>query len=407
MDDTTQQEVTLRRKAIRLRIKGRRPCQILNQIPRGRTWLYKWWQRFKQKGWESLAGESCRPKQSPHAYNRHARAVVLRVRRYLQHRPVGLIGARAIRQEVRTHDLLQPVPALSTIKRWVKEAGLINAPPPPSTVYYPAPQAADGLVLHAMDWTARYLEGGTKVFVFHPVDTQTPALAQTLREDKTGASLQRHVPQVWQTLGLPHGLLLDNDSACTGGEKTPRRFGSFIRLCLYVGMELLFIPPGEPKRNGLVESLHGLWARSFWNREHFRSFGEVCSKSPRFLQWYMHESVPPPLGDQTPAQAYHRVKRQHLRAAQLKALPEPSPLTAGRLHFLRRVAGDGTIRVLGETWPVSRRLAYRYVWATIITHRQRLEIYHQPSERATIRLVKAYPYVIPEPVHKLHPEYKR
>jgi putative transposase len=408
MDDHSTRELTYRRQAIRLLLKGYRPCEILKQIPRGRTWLYKWQHQFARGGWESLKGEVCRPTTVPHAYTPQARAVVRRVRRSLQHRPVGLVGARAIQRELQTHALLHPVPALATIKRGLKQAGLLKAtPPPPPAIHYPAPQAADGLVLHVMDWTGRYLEGGAKVFVFHTGDTQTQALAQTLREDKTAASLHHHVHQVWQTLGLPHGLLLDNDSACTGGERAPRRFGTFVRLCLYVGIELIFIPPGEPKRNGVVESLHGLWARSFGNRAHFGSFADVCRKSPHFLQWYMHAYTPPAWDGRTPAQAHRSVKRHRLTAAQRKALPAVVPLTAGRLHFIRRVTPEGTIHLLGEPWKVGRRFTHPYVWATIITHRQRLEIHHQRSAQSKIRLVKTFPYPIAEPIHSLRPEYQR
>jgi transposase InsO family protein len=408
MDTHSKQERKYRHQAIRLLLQGHRPCEILQQIPRSRRWLYKWQRRFDQGGWESLAGRSRRPTTTPQAYAPQARAVVVRVRRSLQHRLVGLVGARAIQHEVRTQGLLHPLPSLATLKRWLKQAGLSHpALPPPPTVHYPAPQASDDLVLHAMDWTARYLEGGTKVFVFHTIDAQTQAMAQTLSTDKSGASLHRHVQQVWRTLGWPHGLLLDNDSAATGGERTPRGFGSFLRLCLSVGIELIFIPPGEPKRNGLVENLHHVWARSFWNRDHFGSFAEVCRKSSRFRHWYMHEYSPPALEGHTPAQAHRRVRHQRLTTAQLNLLPAPLPLTAGRLHFIRRVAPDGTIRVLGETWTVGRRLAHHYVWATIITHRQRLEIHHQRSAQSQLRFVKAFSYPLSEPVHPLRPEYHR
>jgi hypothetical protein len=39
-----------RRQAIRLRLKGWRPRQILTRIPRKREWLRKWWQRFTRLG---------------------------------------------------------------------------------------------------------------------------------------------------------------------------------------------------------------------------------------------------------------------------------------------------------------------------------------------------------------------
>jgi hypothetical protein len=139
-----------------------------------------------------------------------------------------------------------------------------------------------------MDWIARYLEGGEKVFVFHPLDAQTRALWQTLGPDKTVASVRAHIVAVWQRLGLPDFLPRDNDAALTGGGKTPRRFGVVVRLALSLGIDLIFIPPAEPKRNGMVEGLKGLWAGSFWERHPCGSGAEVRRKSRQFTEWYAH-----------------------------------------------------------------------------------------------------------------------
>jgi hypothetical protein len=258
-----------------------------------------------------------------------------------------------------------------------------------------------------MDWIARYLEGGQKVFVFHTVDTHTRALRQTIKPDKTVASLLGHVREVWQRLGVPDFLQLDNDSAFTGGQRTPRRFGAFVRLALYLGIELIFTPPGEPKRNGLVEGLNGLWASKCWTRNHFRSLQEVKRKSQQFTDWYAHSYYPPALDGLTPAQAQRRVPSRRLTPAQVRTVPAHLPLTAGQLHFIRRVSATGEISFLGETWKVSKRLAHQYVWATISTHAQRLEIYHRCSERGAVRLVTTYAYAIAEGVRRVQPEYRR
>jgi hypothetical protein len=140
-------------------------------------------------------------------------------------------------------------------------------------------------VLPLRDWTARYLEGGQKVFAFHPLDAQTRGLTETVRPNKAVVSVIEQAVEVWQKSGWPDFLQLDNDSAFTGGEKPPRRVGTFVRLCLYVGVELIFIPPAEPKRNARVEALHGLWAASFWERNHLRSFAEVLRQGRKFTDW--------------------------------------------------------------------------------------------------------------------------
>jgi hypothetical protein len=107
------------------------------------------------------------------------------------------------------------------------------------------------------------------------------------------------------------------------------------------------------------------------------------------------------------AAATRQTKRWHLQRRQVRQLPEQVPLTAGRLHFRRRVTPQGTISLLKEDWPVSRRLAGQYVWATLDTGRKELRIYHRHSERAQTRLLKCFVYAIAEPVKPLAPEFRR
>jgi hypothetical protein len=402
------QELKWRRQAIRLMLKGLRPCEIRKRIPRGREWLRKWWQRFTQLGWDGLHERSRRPAHAPQAYEEHAHTVVIGVRHALEQRQVGLVGPRAVRQEIIRHRLLQNVPSLATIKRWLHAAGVTHAAiAAPLHVYYPAPDRPPDAVWHACDWIARYLEGGDKVFVFHTVDIATRALVQTIRIDKTVASVRAHLLSTWQTLGVPHRLHLDNDAAFTGGERTPRRFGTVVRLCLYLGIEPVFLPPGEPKRNAVVERINGLWARQFWERYQFRGVEEVVQQQAVFLHWYAQEYAPASLCGLTPAQAHRRVRHVRLSRQQVSAVPAVLPITAGRVHFVRRVALDGTISFLGETWKVSRGLAHHYVWATVITHCRQLKLYHRCSARAKWRLLKTFNYELLERVCRLRPEYKR
>jgi hypothetical protein len=216
-----------------------------------------------------------------------------------------------------------------------------------------------------------------------------------------------HLLSTWQTLGLPHRLHLDNDAAFSGGERTSRRLGSVVRLCLYLGIEVVFLPPGEPKRNAVVERINELWAQQFWERNHFGTLGAVLRQQSVFLDWYTHRYTPPSLDGLTPALAQRRVVRKRLRKRQIRELPARLPITAGRVHFVRRVAADGTISFLGETWKVSQRLAQEYIWATVTTHCRRLELFHQRSARAKWRRIKTYEYALPETVCRLRPEFKR
>jgi len=402
MDD--KQELQRRRRAIRLRVLGVPHKIILEKVQRSRAWLSKWQKRYEQQGPSGLRTHSRRPHHTPGACPPRIMRLIVRTRRRLVNQKVGLRGARAIRRELRKV-LGKQTPSLTTINRVLQKRHLIFQPSEVSSVYFPKPLTIMDGTLHALDWTCRYLEDGPKVYAFHTLNLRTRACAQTIAADKSSATVIRHDLHTWKTLGIPHFLQLDNDAAFCGGYKTPRIFGQFVRLCLYWGIELIFLPIAEPECNGEVEELNGLWAHAFWERRRFASFGRVCQASPAFIRWYMMDYAPPVLAEATPQQAQRREPQHRLTATQWKHLPDPLPITAGRIHFIRKVKPDGTIVVLNETWKVSKRLAGKYVWTTLVTHCRRLEIWYQRSAQHEWRLLKTCAYDISETVAHLKPEF--
>ena len=407
MNEKNSQEITYRRLAFKFFDKGKSVAYILARIPRSPAWLFKWKQRFAQDGWQALDSLPKTPLHSPQAHARETVALVLGLRKRLEKSAVGLSGPRAIQQEILRRRLLKALPSLASIKRWLKDADLTGtATKSAPAAYYPVIQAPDEFVIYACDWLARYLTGGEKVFIFHTLNWRTRALAQTIGADKTAASVSDHLLGAFSTLGLPDFLHLDNDAAFTGLGRTRRVFGKIIRLALYLGIEVIFIPPGEPQRNHLVERVNGLWADSFWNKDHFRSRPDLRRKSPKFFTWY-DQYAPPALDGLTVGQAARLQRRPKLLRRQIRQLPEVLPLTAGRLHFIRPVAANGEINILKEPWKISRSLAGQYVWATLDLRTAELLIYHRQSLRAQTRLIKQCSYEIGEPVCRLLPEFKR
>lgn len=401
-----QQEFRRRRQAIRLWLKGVKAKHILEQVERSRFWLSKWQTRFTQNGVAGLHSHSRRPQHMPSACPPRIVRLIIQTRRRLIKRPVGLMGARSIRRELR-HVLGVQAPSLATINRVLQAHGLTARAPTARPAYCPKPLTTLEGTLQALDWTCRYLEAGPKVYAFHTLNLRTRACAQTIAADKSTPTVIQHCLNTWKTLGIPQFLQLDNDAAFCGGYKAPRVFGQFVRLCLYLGIELIFLPVAEPERNGEVEEVNGLWGHAFWERRRFASRGRVRQASPTFVQWYMTEYAPPHLNGLTPQQAQRRERRHWLTAAQIAHLPETLPITAGRIHFVRKVQADGTVTVLNETWKVGKRLAGQYVWATLITHCRRLEIWYQRSAQHEWRLLKTYHYELPETVTRLRPEFAR
>lgn len=407
MNEKDPQEIEYRRQTFRLFDKEKSVAEILAVIPRSRAWLFKWKQRFEQDGWQALDSLSKAPHSCPQQHCAKAINLVLRIRRRLEKSKVGLVGPFEIQQEIRRKRLLKSVPSLASIKRWLKKAGIVGAEKePPKSAYYPAIQCPKDFVILSCDWIARYLRGGEKVFVFHTINLSTHALSQTICRDKTAGSAHGHWLQSFSQLGLPDFLQIDNDAAFTGLGYTKPVFGSLVRLALYLGIEVIFIPPGEPKRNSTVERVNGIWAQSFWAKNHFTSHRDLLRKSKKFLDWY-DTYAPPSLNGMTVKQASGLQKARKLLRRQIAQIPRELPLTAGRIHFIRKVDEQGEINILKEQWKVSKSLAGNYVWATIDLSKKELFIYHRRSLRGQARLVKHYVYELDERVQSLSPEFKR
>jgi transposase InsO family protein len=151
-----------------------------------------------------------------------------------------------------------------------------------------------------MDWTERFLRGGKKIFAFHTFDLETRGCWESIFADKSAASVIDHLKNVWKTREIPQSLQMDNDAAFYGSRKVPHHFGRVVRLCLYVGLEPIFIPVGEPERNGDVEQAHRTWDKAVWQRVCFESVQAAQAFTPQFEQWYMNEYEPPKLKRRTP-----------------------------------------------------------------------------------------------------------
>ena len=258
----------------------------------------------------------------------------------------------------------------------------------------------------AWDGLARSGEGGEKVLCFPTLEQRRPTVSQTLAPDKTAPTACHPLRQSFPEVGVADFLQLDKDAAFTGLGKQGRGWGRFVRRALYGGVALIFLPPGEPKRKGLVERVNGLWVSSFWNKNRFAAAREVKKKSQKFLAWY-DSYCPPSLEGVSVQEARRLHPRKKLRPQEVGRVPEKLPLTAGRVHFIRKVDSTGAIAIWPERFRVSKRLTGQYVFATIDLRQKRLQIAYRRSPRATAKVLKQFPYRLTEPLKPLHSQYRR
>lgn len=192
----------------------------------------------------------------------------------------------------------------------------------------------------------------------------------------------------FKALGLPVILQLDNGLEFRGSNKYPRSFGQVIRLCLHLGIEVLFIPEGQPWRNGSVENFNGIIGELFLKLQKFATLQEVKAELPHFVACCNTEYPHAPLEYQTSEKFRQGHTIRHL-ATGFQLPKKPLPLADGRISFIRRVRKSGRITILSEKFDINPELAWEYVYATIYTKEQVLKVFHKEQ------LVKTFEYLLP------------
>ncbi len=411
--NTTPTEHALRREAIRRRLQGERRCVICRDLGRTTRWLDKWWAEYQRNPSTDLCDHSRAPHTSPQAMPATVAHAVIEVRQVLEAAATpdtryGLIGAGAIQGRLAELQLC-PLPSVPTIQRILQQHELTRpVGAGPITAYYPWPLAWDVNIVQATDIITRHVRGGEAIENFHTIDHYSHAVWLTPHAEQTSAATRTHLLKTWAKLGLPLLHQFDNEGAFCGGHTHPHILGQVVRLCLFCGVEPWFTPVYEAKRNYQIETFHSLWVKSFWSRYRFRDLAHVQSEIPFLWHWYHFHYRPPTLNGCTPAQMRRGVAVMRLTRDRQRLIPNGRlPVTAGRLHILRRVNNAGDIELLNETWPVGRKWVGEYVRATINTAAQRLTIWHQPDADRTWRLLKTRPFRIAETLHDLSPAFRR
>ena len=409
----TSNEQALRREAIRRRLQGQRRCDICHDLNRATSWFDKWWAEYRRNPTTDFADRSRAPQRSPQQMPASVVQSVLTLRQMLEQASTpqtryGLIGAQAIRTRLKQLHL-SPLPSVPTIQRILAQHHLTHPLGAASTAaYYPWVHPWDVNAIFATDIITKHLRGGAEIQNFHTIDHFSHAVCLSQHLDKTTHTSCLHLLRSWASLGLPDLHQFDNEGAFAGGHTHRRVLGQVVRLCLFCGVEPLFTPYYEPKRNYQIESFHSLWVSAFWSRHQFGTLCEVEEQSPLFRHWYMYHYEPPALSGQTPAQLRRGVRVRLLSANLRRLIPEGRlPLTEGRLHFLRKVGPSGAIEVLNEVWQLGSRWSGEYVRATINTQEQTLSFWHKASAESDWRLIKTRRFRLEETVHTLRPEFRR
>lgn len=355
-------EEAVRREAVAQRLAGASPEAIGRSLGRSRQWVARWVRRYDPQDPDWARERSRAPHEVANRTPAEVEARVLAVRERLEANPWAQIGAEAIAWEL--SKLGVEASSTRTIERILARAGKVRrrrrARYEPKGVPYPAPRAERPGDLHQADIVGpRHLDGGTPFLALNAVDVAPHAAAIEIVADERERTLATALHGVLERLGVPRRLQLDNGKPFLIGGGA---LGEIVRVLVHQGTTPVFIPQGEPWRNGVVERFNDTFDQRFFRSERFGSRGELKDRARQFESFHNANHRYRATGRRTPdeitADAAPRMPRP------LAELPPGWP-NEGRVEFIRFVRSDRKLRLLRRQIVVPERLVYRYVTATL------------------------------------------
>jgi len=194
---------------------------------------------------------------------------------------------------------------------------------------------------------------------------------RTKDDQQVAASLLR----CWKAIGLPDFLQLDNELSFRGSNRHPRSPGLVIRLCLYFEVQPVFIPIGEPWRNGAIEKFNDTYNKKFFRRQWFANYSMLKRQSKNFQRFHNKHHRYSFLKGKTPLEFVQQDGYKPIKIGGNTKLPDLNTVPDGNIILIRFIRSDRLLDIFGEKFKVSKNLVYSYVKAVIVTQIGSLQIY--------------------------------
>jgi len=404
MDLTPKEEERL--NAVQRYINGERPVDIYTSMGRSRYWYNKWVKRYRsgRKKWYKDLPK--KPKFLSQKTDERIEKIVVELRKKLMESNddsmrYSFIGAEAIQYHLEERGLeSSEVPSLSTIKRIIKRNKLrVNKKERYKRVRSKGrytiltPKYIDEI--HQMDFVGpRHIKGYGPINSLHLKDVVGRQVVGNQYHEKSMDNVIRFLLDYWTHYPIPKYLQVDNGMCFAGDYRHPKSFSRFIRLGLYVGIEVVFIAPSRPWMNGTIEDFNKQFKRLFWSKEQFQDLNDMRNKSQGFYQ-SQNKFTSWKLKDKGFEMIHPRRMLKKGYAIDVNNLP----LVSGQVHFIRVVDSDGRVNILNEDVIVGKEYIGEYTWATIETGKSIISIYYK-DENLNVRKIRRFSYEMPEKVSK-------
>lgn len=402
---TTNGLIAERQQAVHLLRSGRTAKEVAQTLNRHENWVHKWWRRYQAEGWAGLQDHSRAPKEHGRELSAEVRQAIGQARSELEAAAASgaslkYIGPLAVKTKLKDKGVC-PLPSRASIERVLQALGMTRAKKGrfKSPVSYPHVQPTQPHQLCQVDIVPHFLSGGERVACFNAIDVVSRYPTGHPFAQRRSQEAAEFLVQVWQEIGLPQYTQVDNEGCFNGGTTHPHVLGKVVRLALHVGTELVFSPFYHPESNGTVERFHQDYDLHVWEETYLRHRQDVQDRSETFFDLYRHSCHHTALNGQSPHQVHHHQPPPRL-PTDFTVPTTKLPLHAGRLHFIRRVQPDGTVKVLNSTWAVPQPDFSKGVWVTIEfkPSETTLSIYDAAPDVPDRQVLVSYPFPINEAV---------
>jgi transposase InsO family protein len=365
-------ETERRQEAVRRYLAGENVTVICRELKASRKWFYKWYNRYQTGASNWYHDQSKAPKHQPHQIDNEVEQLVVKVREQLEQTKYAQIGATAIAWHIRKLGVTPP--PVWAINRILKRNDKIRPKKKEhrnkSNVSYTwfTDPSYPGNIFQTDIIGPRFLKGDGRFYCLSTIDRFSHLAYCVPMRSKDDDSIVQALMTTWRHIGVPDFLQLDNELSFQGSNRYPHSLGKVLKLCLAVGVQPVFIPAGEPWRNGMIERFNGTFDTNFFRSERFANFECFKERLRDFIDFHNSEHVYSTNHGKTPNQVVteHYIKitclEHGFQFLENQTLPYDSCI-----HFIRFIRSDLKLRIRGESFLMPKDAMYQYVKATIYT----------------------------------------
>lgn len=377
-------KVAVRKDAVRLHLQGVPKTEIAKRLKKSRRWVYRWITRYdSRQEIKSLENRSSAPSHRQEKYPQKIKNMAIKSR---QARKAGhgkylyaLVSAEAIYYELRELGI-EPLPPPRTIHFWLKKADEVepqHKPRKESNPTYPVPPCNAVNDIHELDLKGPFYlkDSSRKYYLIVLRDVFGKKVALRVLTEKEMEQIIDFSVETWRKIGLPKFLQMDNSLEFRGSNAYPRSLSRLVRVCLDVHVQPVFIPTGEPWRNGVIENLNGLIQRLFLKAKKFKNEKQLFKEAQKLETSINTTHRLPALDGKTPNEFAAKASPHFLRP-EYDWRKRNLQLVKGKVTFIRLVRKSGRITLTADDkFLVGKKHKQKYVQAIVDVQKEQLNFY--------------------------------